>query len=269
MSDRGLPGLDEAFAKLTSFAAIHLDPAEIDQFIEQHGVCGRLRRAMVCPCRRATSEQAATDCPDCAGAGLLYPSGLDVHTMALLTSREASTRAVAAGHMSTGHASATFPSAISPGVPLIPGRGDQFWPEGEVHVVQQLIYRGGMPDLVDRFDLHDGPEPPPRAVELEEDRLLYPEVADVEYAAMRGPSGAIELRQGVDFDLVHRARQAYLAWRSGRGPERGHAVSLRYRAQAVYVVADSAPRARFEAGAGMPFQAQLQRLDRWGEEGLR
>jgi hypothetical protein len=46
-------------------------------------------------------------------------------------------------------------------------------------------------------------------------------------------------------------------------------VSLRYRAQAVYIVAESAPRARLEAGAGMPYQAQLHRLDRWGEEGLR
>ncbi len=269
MSGRGLPGIDENFARLTSFAAIHLDPLEVDEFVSQHGVCGRLRRAMVCPCRRAASEQAAVDCPDCAGAGLLYPSALDVHTMALLTSRDANTRAVGAGHMTTGHVSATFPSAISPGVPLIPGRGDQFWPEGEVHVVQQLLYRGGMPDLVDRFELSDGPEPPPRAIEPEQDRLLYPENVEVEQAAMRGPSGVVMLRQGFDFTIVHHDRQAYIAWKPGRGPERGRAVSLRYRAQAVYVVAESAPRARFEAGAGMPFQAQLHRLDRWGEEGLR
>lgn len=269
MSDRGLPSVDEAFARLTSFAAVHFDPTELDEFIAQHGTCGRLRRAMVCPCRRSASEQAAVDCPDCFGAGLLYPSGLDVHTTALLTSRDASSRALPVGHMTTGHLSATFQSMISPGAPLIPGRGDQFWPEGEQHVVAQLLYRGGMPDLVDRHAMDWGPEPIPRAVEPEHDRLLYPEVTTVESAVIRGPTGAVEVVQGVHFTLERRDRQTYIVWAPGRGPERGRAVSLRYRAQAVYIVSDSSPRARMEAGAGMPYQAQLHRLDRWGEEGMR
>jgi hypothetical protein len=269
LSNRGLPSVDEAFARLTSFSAIHFEPEELDQFIDQHGTCGRLRRAMVCPCRRAASEQAAVDCVDCFGSGLLYPARMDVHTTVLLTSRDASSRALPVGHMATGHLSATFQSLIRPGEPLIPGRGDQFWPEGEQHVVAQLLYRGGMPDLMDRHELDWGPEPVPRAIEPEWDRLLYPDVAVVESAAIRGPAGAIELEHGVHFTLERRDRQTYIAWKPGQAPERGRAVSLRYRAQAVYIVAESAPRARLEAGAGMPYQAQLHRLDRWGEEGLR
>jgi hypothetical protein len=269
MSQRGLPSVDELFAKATSFTPVHFDPEEFDSFIAQHGTCGRLRRAMVCPCRRAASEQAAVDCPDCFGTGLLYPSSLDVHTTVLLTSRDASTRALSVGQMTTGHLSATFQSSISEDVPLIPGRGDQLWPEGEEHVVAQLLYRGGMPDLADRSEMDWGPEPPPRAVEPERDRLLYPNVLAVEFCAVRGPTGAIELRQGVHFTLERVDRQTYIVWRPGQGPERGRAVSLRYRAQAVYMVAESAPRARMEAGASMPYHAQLHRLDRWGEEGLR
>jgi len=269
VSERGLPSVDEAFARLTSFPPLHLDPEEFDAFIALHGTCGHLRRALVCPCRRAASEQPAVDCPDCAGAGLLYPASLDVHTTALLTNRDASSRALPVGQMTTGRVDATFQSTIRPGEPLIPGRGDQFWPEGEEHVVSQLLYRGGMPDLTERHDMDWGPEPPPSPVAPAEDRLLYPKVVRVEYATYRGPTGSIEARQDVDFELIQRARHTFIAWKPGRGPERGRAVSLRYRAQAVYMVAESAPRARLEAGALMPQHAQLHRLDRWGEEGLR
>lgn len=254
----------EGLARITDFATLHMDPGELDEFINQHGSCCKLRRAVRCPCRRLESGHAAADCRLCNGTGFTYPAELEMELVALVLNRNAKRNVTAGvGDLVTGTVVCTFPLGV------VPAQGDQLLPDGEQHVVQETMYRAGRqtdPDRIRQLRGHDLGVTPPRVGLV--DRLLYPDVVAVEalhYIEGDGADTRLAVATGADYELVGRE----IRWRDGRGPAPGKAYTVRYRAPAAYMVRPAEPILRVEYDAGLPYRCEAQRLDRWGEGDLR
>lgn len=56
---------------------------EFQRVIQQHGKRVRWRKAMLCPCINADSDQVALDCTDCDGSGYFYVDPLDIQAVML------------------------------------------------------------------------------------------------------------------------------------------------------------------------------------------
>lgn len=272
MSRRGLPSLDEGLASITrSTVGLHFNPDEWDKLIEQHGTCSRVRRAVACPCLRADTRTPAMGCQVCRGMGWAYPDSLELHIEVLLSGRTGEVQLQPVGAVTHGGVASTWKTQVRADVPLVPARGDQVLPEGEQHTVQELVIRGGMADLSDRYSLSNGPEAPPPPLPPDPDRLLYPGEVVIEWAGYRDPvtGGLVELVEGEDFEIRVVDDQGFVAWLGDRGPAVGTGASFRYRAPAAYIVHTAVPAVRVEAGARLPYKAQLARLDRWADTDLR
>jgi hypothetical protein len=248
---------------ITDFAHVHINPAELSDMIETHGVGCELRRAVFCPCARVETRQSRTGCPHCHGLRFTYPEDLRDEVVALVQNRHPERSLVPSGEFVTGTAVLTFPIGIFPGL------GDMVLPEGELHVVHETLWRGYQPidnDLLRERTKRtiDGLAP---KVEPGPDVLLYPRISCVEHLHWidRDSGKLIRGALGTDYQL----EGSRVVWTDGHGPTAGDAFSIRYRAQAAYILNPGEPVVRMESGQGMPYRVEGQRLDRWGIPSLR
>lgn len=242
---------------------LHIDPDELDDHVERHGIGAEWRVAVICPCRRHDTQTPRAGCPVCGGVGFAYPDELRRPIVVLLHSRNERTEAKALGRRESGTASATFPRGI------VPARGDLILPDDERHTVQQLIHRVG-PDEVDRSalraellerrDVNTRVERPRVAGE----RLLYPSIgnADVELVYWTDDTTGELVRGRVGADV--QIKNGLVEWAPRRGPAPHRAYTIHYAAPAAYVIShDASPVYRSDGPVVYPYHATVQRLDRW------
>jgi hypothetical protein len=247
---------------INDFAHLHLDPHELSDLIETHGTGAELRRAVWCPCVRVETRAPRTGCPHCKGLRFTYPDKLRDDVVCLVQSRNPKRALVPAGELVTGIAVVTFPLGI------VPGLGDMLLPEGEFHVVHESLWRAYQPidnqTIRDRLRRTRDTEAP--KIDPGPEILLYPKIACVEHLHWIDRETA-KLCEGsaADYEL----QGATVVWREGRGPAAGDAYSIRYRAQAAYILNPGEPVTRAESGQGMPYRVEAQRLDKWGTPSLR
>jgi hypothetical protein len=256
----------DTLASIADFPAMHIDPTELNDVIETRGIGAELRRGVLCPCIRIDTNSPRSGCEACKGIGYVYPSNLRESIIVLLLSRDSKQRDLAAGRMYQGGATALFPTG------LLPARGDLLLPDGEEHVVQQVLYRQiqqldpgvlkGRRGTPEELAPADGPL-------LE--RLLYPDAGEIEVVFyVTQPANPtkplVECFEGTDYVR----EDDRLVWRPGRGPAPARGYTVRYRAAACYILGDAAPAFRSEGGGGVyPYRVHVERLDRWGEPDLR
>jgi hypothetical protein len=239
---------------------VHLRPEEYDRLIEAHGNSCEYRRAMLCPCRRIDAGTPALGCKHCRGLGYLYPPSMRMPMILLDVSRSGNLKLVAAGLVAQGQISLTFPRGF------LPGRGDIVLPDGDLHLVQEQLWRGGtrrVPREALREDREPGAVPLVQRPRLE--RLLYP--CEVQIEAVYYIAGEnLHCARPSEYTLTDDNRWT---WREGFGPEEGEAWSIRYRAPAAYMVENASPVFRHEADEGCPYRVEAKRLDRLGPDDLR
>lgn len=239
------------------FDGVHLDPAEFDVILAEHGTSGEWRRAIVCPCFRPDTGTARIDCPHCGGRRYTYPEHLREPMIVLDTQRRTTFKRIAAGELADGTVHLTFPSHV------IPSTGDMWLPDGEEHVVTETFVRDGT-RRVERAHLLPSRTyvPDHRPVEgggARVERLLYERPCCVE--AVTWEVGA-ELRYGTaGFDFTVDADGSW-RWAAGRGPEPGHAWTVRYRAPAAYMLGTEGASYRTEGDSAMPRLVTARRLDK-------
>ena len=251
-------------ATIGGFPAFHINPTELDELIEMHGIGATIRRAVVCPCKRPESGRARIGCPHCRGLGYAYPDDLTFDIIAFVLSRGPRREIIHAGEIVTGQAWCSFPSGY------IPAAGDQILPVGEFHVVQEVIHRAFQPvdggAVYNRAPMPEERPPRPRAPTA--DRLLYDTIEAVERVAWIESEGSrSHLIVGGASDFIIEGNE--IRWRAGRGPRPGAGVSVRYKAPAAYMLHAGEPIFRAEGGQALPYRAQAIRLDRWGVPDLR
>lgn len=250
------------------FPLLHVDLAELRDVIRQHGIGAELRRSLVCPCLRRESRQPQIDCPSCYGLGRLYPSSMRESVEVLLTARNPRREDMPAGVVFPGDAQCTFDLGT------LPGRGDMLLPDGDVHVVDQVLYPAGVitgtaavSARATAAGLGDVTPVAPSAPSL---RLLYPGLN-----ALGEPDLCIEAlgwwdgtetrlgEEGVDFEVFGGNQ---ILWLGGTVPT---AISVRYVAPSAYIVEYDPAKFRTEAGLGYPFKCTVHRLDKWAQRDLR
>jgi len=246
------------------FPLIHVDPAELDDLIEQHGQSAELRRGIKCPCLRLETGLPAIGCPSCFGRGYLHPQKHREPIVVLLQNRSNKREDQAAGQLIHGDAQATFPR------PIIAAPGDMILPDNETHIVQEVIYRAHQQlsgsDIRFRDSIGDYrvPEQSPTP-----DRLKYPRVSEVEavFYEQAGTRAILEAVEGVEYTRTGQR----IEWREGCGPSPARGYTVRYRAPAAYVVEYDPGMFRAEAGTAYPYRCSVSRLDQWtrGEEERR
>lgn len=243
---------------------LRMNPEELNDHVETHGIGAELRRAVACPCRRPDTNTPRVACQSCAGLGYAYPAELRCPIVVLLHSRQASERKEPLGHRASGTAKCTFPTGIEVTM------GDLVLPDAETHAVQQVLVRQ-RGDEVDRAALRAallarGATADQRAVAVVApgERLLYPSVDDTAvrqvYWFDEVAQEARRARIGTDVEVT----SGRVIWRDGRGPARGGSYTVQYRAPAAYIVSmDASPVHRSDDDRLYPIHATLQRLDRW------
>lgn len=251
-------------ARVGDFAALHIDPIELSDLIEMHGMGAELRRAISNPNQRIETHSARING---YGRGLpwVYPLDRREPVIVVLQNRGPKAQLVMAGDIVTGQAWALFPLGIQP------GDGDLLLPEGEVHVINETIHRAEQ--QIDNSKLRgraydDRIKPPPKMTPKAE-KLLYPDPCCIEgiWWVNDDDDGLCKGTEGLDYQIVGGNE---IRWREGRGPQAGKSYSIRYTAPAAYVCTSGAPIFRSEGGqAAMPYRCQVQRLDRWGEPDVR
>lgn len=238
----------------------HYNPAEYASLIVQHGIGAQYRKAILCPCIRLDTGMPRVGCPHCRGLGRLYPLKWRIPMIVLDTSRSSNVKMAVAGLMMDGIITLSFP----PGV--IPGVGDLVLPDGDLHIVQETLFRGGTKRVPD--SIRNAPRVTSVAIPNEgrDERLLYPTDVEIEAAYyLDAGDNLIEARD----DAYTLGVENRWTWRDGEGPEMGHAWTVRYRATACYMIAGTGPMFRCEADVAQPYKAQAKRLDRLAPSDLR
>lgn len=247
--------------RITDFPHVHIDPMELSDLIETHGVGCELRRAVWCPCSRVETRQARTGCPFCKGLRFTYPKKMRDDIVALVQSRNPKRALVPAGELVTGIAVVTFPIGI------VPGLGDMLLPAGEFHVVHEVLWRAYNP--IDNQAIRARERTPDVAapkIDPGPEALLYPKVECIEHLHwIDRQANKLCEASAADYEL----KGNVIEWRDGRGPKPGEGYSVRYRAQAAYILNPGEPVTRSESGQGMPYRVEAQRLDRWGTPSLQ
>lgn len=242
------------------FPAQHIEPEELEALIEMRGVACEYRKSVPCPCARIETLAPRVGCAHCGGLGYLYPQELRRDVTVLLTQRSPRKMSKESGEGTTGTAQALFPLGI------LPSEGDMLLPENEFHVVQQLLRRSQQ--QIDNREIRERstvPDQAPPKMHPATDRLLYPDVTEIEDVYWISPQDVLCHASAADYD-----RDAnVLTWRPGRGPEAGGGYSVRYRAPAAYMLNPGVPVYRAENGQTYPYRAQAHRLDKWGRPDLR
>lgn len=260
MAGRSDPGALDFDVGIGGLGGLHFDPFEMNDLVEKHGIGAELRQAVLCPCIRPETGHARASCPDCRGLRWLHPEALRQSVIVLLSSRNLQRQALAAGHMLTGTAQVTFPIGI------VPGEGDLLLPEGEEHVVSEILYRAQLdasPSRVRALTTASDEQPPNLTPRRE--RLLYPDIVRVEHVVYwtdSAPAGrATPATRDHDWRL---GADGAIEWVAGRGPAPGAGYSVRYVAPAAYMLFPAEPKFRSENGQTMLYSVLAQRLDRWG-----
>lgn len=231
----------------------HFNLDEIEAIIGQHGFPCSYRPALRCPCARAETRDAAGDCPLCRPLGFVYPRERWLDTRVLLSGRRQSVTYAAAGLYEQGSIQATLPIAI------VPGLMDMIVLSGVPHTVQELRVRARQDvELAHvRARLQDDRIALP-ALGPAEDRLAYPEIVSLDVVSWVSRDEELIIgRVGIDYVVREGGLLHFLP---GRGPTPGSTYTVRYQAQAAYVLpASSTPRA--EAGVRLPYRVEAIRLD--------
>jgi len=245
--------------KITDFQPLHLNPEEFYELLIQHGEEAELRTAIRCPCARVETRGAAIGCDDCGGIGWFYPVDLRQQTIVLHSQSSARMQLRAAGLLADGSAYMTFARGI------IPGRRDIVVMGHEETVVNEVVFRARQqidPAEALARQTHTELLVPPRA---HEDLLVYPRILKLEHLYYREGGHAVEAHEGRDFLLDGRR----IEWLRGRGPRPNTAYTVRYQANAAYVVGDNVAEHRHEWVNDMPWRVRVERLDQVAERDLR
>lgn len=247
---------------LLELTEMHLNPSEYDELILQHGNAAEWRRAVRCPCIRIDTRTPEARCAHCKGLGQLYPDHLREHITVLDTQRAATLKLTAAGKMAAGTVQLTLPSGF------VPAMGDMLLPDGEEHVVVEQLWREGAlrlePGAMRDYRISADHTPVPSKIRQE--RLLYPRPCCVENVAYLTEDRRIVHANPSEY---HIDADGGWTWLGDAGPPPGWSWTVRYRAEAVYVVWTSAPVYRSESNASFPYRVVAQRLDKVSHEDLR
>lgn len=237
----------------------HMNPRELDDFVQIHGEGVELRRGILCPCQRIETGASRADCQNCRGIGYTYPANQREPMIVIITSREERARDLAAGRPSSGNASATFPGGV------LPSRGDMILPDDETTVIQETLIRSiaeiNLPALRSR---QEAPDIDPIGFQKGQERLLYPEVLAVEGVWWGPPKESLKQAGMSDYQRTGNI----IRWFANHGPRPGQGYTVRYRARAAYLVGEGGPMFREEEVNKYPYKVQIARLHRWGEPDL-
>jgi len=243
---------------MSQMPGFHINLEDLDNHILEHGVGAELRRAMPCPCARIENRQSRATCPTCAGQRWIFPEHMRSSVIVMVSSRSPMRKMREAGELITGTIQMTFTSDIRP------GPGDMVLPDEDTHVVTQVLFRAVQqvdPALVRSRSTHPSQLPPAGTVAPE--RLLYPDVIDVQELAWEDEQRRVCFARQGDYDRVGNT----ITWRDGSGPAAGRAYTVRYTAPAAYMLFPGEPLVRAEGPRYYPIRCEAQRLDRWQEPG--
>lgn len=249
--------------RIADFAHLHIDPADLNDLIEIHGIGCEWRQAVWCPCVRVENRLPRSGCKFCKGLGYTYPAELRHDIIALVQSRHPQRQLTPSGELITGTAVMTFPIGV------VPGNGDMVLPAGECHVVHETFWRAYEP--IDNKDARDRSRDTPGALPPKilprPETLLYPNPLRVDFMHwIDRAKGTLNTASDADYHL----EGPTIVWHDGRGPAPGEGYSIRYLAQAAYILNPGEPVFRKENdGAGWPYKVEAQRLDRWDTTSLR
>lgn len=245
--------------------AVHLKVEEYASLILQHGNGAEYRRSILCPCARIESGLPAIGCKVCRGMGRAYPKEMRCPTMVLDSQRSSNMKWAAVGLMTQGMVTLSFPPSFVPGI------GDIVLPEGDVHVVQETLWRDGSRRVdVDMYRDQRAVGVPgsdqPLIQRPGRDRLLYPETECIEQVAYLRKDGSLALPEDLEYKIEP---DGTWRWLGSFGPEPGKAFTIRYRAPAAYMIHATGPLFRHENDSTMPYKVVAQRLDRLSADDLR
>jgi len=232
----------------------HFNLAEIDASIAQYGFPCEYRKAIRCPCAQPDTRDSAAGCPLCRPLGYLYPERLRTAGMrVLLGGRRDKASYEPTGLDMDGTVSVTLPRTV------VPGLMDMLVLDGTPHVVHEVKTRAELPLDVNRLRARlTDDRMQVTAVRPAEERLLYTEPLGIDVLAWKVRNDHAVV--GVE-NLDYRLRGNVIEFLNGRGPDPGQTYTVRYQAQASYVLpAEATPRA--EAGVRLPYTMQAIRLDR-------
>lgn len=247
---------------VAELAGLGFSAAEFDRLIITEGNSGELRRAVLCPCVRIDTNTADVSCKSCRGLGRTYPEHLREPMCVLDVERNKTRKLIAAGHLVQGTVQITFPTGY------VPGWGDMYLPDGEEHVVTEVLFLQGTVRVFDtQLRIHRvHPDQVKPALLPRQERLLYPTICCMEDVAYKDELGELVHANPHEYHVDNDGRWT---WRSGFGPEPGKAWTVRYRAPAVYVVHTAEPIHRSAAGEPMPQRVTMQALQTIAHEDLR
>lgn len=232
----------------------HFNVAEIDASIRQYGHPCEYRRAVRCPCAQPDTRDSAAGCPLCRPLGYLYPEGLRTKgTRVLISGRNDQGVYQGAGLDMDGTVSMTTLSDV------VPGLMDMIVLDGTPHVVHEVKTRAELPIDMSRLRARITDDRMVlTAARPAEERLLYLDPIGIDVLAWKVADD--EVVTGVPgHDYVLRGN--VIDFLPGRGPRPGNTYTVRYQAQASYVVpAEATPRA--EGGIRLPYKTMAIRLDR-------
>lgn len=243
---------------MSGMPGFHINLEDLDNHILEHGVGAELRQAMPCPCARIENRQSRATCPNCAGQRWIFPEHMRKSVIVLTTSRSPMRKMRDAGELVSGTVQMTFTSDIRPGA------GDMVLPDGDTHVVTQVLFRAVQqvdPTLVRSRSTH--PDQLPPAGNVAPERLLYPDVIEVQELVWENEQRQLCFGRQGDYERVGNT----ILWSDGRGPAAGKAYTVRYIAPAAYMLFPGEPTIRGEGTQYYPIKCEAQRLDRWQEPG--
>lgn len=243
-----------------SFAGFHIDVEELNELIEEHGICVEWRQAVRCPCVRVETLRPRIGCLACNGIGYTHPESMRRPLVIFMLNRQPSRKIIQVGEYVTGQVTVTFPA------PFVPGEGDLLVPDNEVHIVHETLVRASQ--QIDNKRLmgertHTDQAPP--KMRPPEERLRYPDLIKVDSVHWIGENGQLCKAGSMDVEIVGNL----VRWKRGRGPEPGNAYTVRYQAPAMYQLQPSEPVARIEGSSVFPYRAIGYRLDKIGEPDQR
>lgn len=267
----------------TAFQLIDIDAPGMNELVAARGTDVAFWPAVACPCSRTDSGKARRRCQLCNGYGFAYPADMRCDSMRVLLQSQTATEArTPAGGMISGRVVATFPSSI------LPQPGDLVLPKGQVHQCDEVLLRGRNPVQDDIALLRDNNLAVQEDASTPDEALRYPEILQIlgvwGYNHLAGGDILRKYRVDSAGDLTHDQTVEYQAavmpryteadytlagnvirWNRGRGPALGTQYTVKYRANAVFIVGDEAPY-RSDRDTPLQRRVSLVRYDAVGQD---